>query len=498
MSDSELKTNPVTPLPSVITSFREDIKQPIDWDVVPSAGDIGARVDFSAGVIAVPLSGDSYSQRVQLRKLVEARITPVDKSVYAPLSKKLDHMNLTPDLLHAAEAGRINVVTERFASAKGIVNEPDGSEKTTGKRLAMANTPAAWDKAVEFTMINAGTKAFDSFASGIRSVNPQWSKNLRALNKEIKKIFNEPTMELGNTAIYHVDSDINIPSGFIHSIYAARAASNFMSDSYKAPREMREAREAEDEELASNYGVPKGLERDEMPHDSSDLEAEGIPNDYEFDTDEGTGFDNLRIDDTLLLTVEVEGYMRRRRKARQSGIRVSYPSRMLTDPQRRVFGQKVKVKGGVVVIDISGSMSLQQKDLDAIVEAAPASLILAYSSNVDAEFNAWILANRGWRVRDIPSIGNVGNGVDGPALTWAIRHRKFNEPIVWVCDGLVTNRHDRYNEELAIECAKLVKKHRMIMIPSVDEAVQQFKTGRLINKPSGPIKNILLGKTGRH
>ena len=43
-------------------------------------------------------------------------------------------------------------------------------------------------------------------------------------------------------------------------------------------------------------------------------------------------------------------------------------------------------------------------------------------------------------------------------------------------------------------CAKLIKKHRIIMIPSVQEAVKMFKANKVINKPAGPIRSALLGK----
>jgi hypothetical protein len=33
------------------------------------------------------------------------------------------------------------------------------------------------------------------------------------------------------------------------------------------------------------------------------------------------------------------------------------------------------------------------------------------------------------------------------------------------------------------------------MIPSVEEAVSMFKKGKLINKPAGPIRSALLGKS---
>ena len=50
------------------------------------------------------------------------------------------------------------------------------------------------------------------------------------------------------------------------------------------------------------------------------------------------------------------------------------------------------------------------------------------------------------------------------------------------------------HDELVLQCARLVKKHKIIMISSVAEAVKMFKNGKLINKPAGPIRQALLGR----
>ena len=42
------------------------------------------------------------------------------------------------------------------------------------------------------------------------------------------------------------------------------------------------------------------------------------------------------------------------------------------------------------------------------------------------------------RRRVVPP-GNVGNGVDGPALRFALSSRRGREPVIWVCDGQVTD-----------------------------------------------------------
>ena len=489
--DDDILKDEVMPLPGVITSFREDIQQPIQWDVVPTSGELGVGVDFSAGVISVPLSGDSYSQRLQLQQLIKTRVSPVDDKVLSELARQYKTSGVTLDVLRVSEQARINKITAQFAAAKGIVTEPDGHEKTLGKRLATAGDMRSWDKAVEFTAQNAGTKAFDSFASGIRSVNPEWSKDLRNLNKRLGKTFNESVQELGDTRPLNFGNDIVGPRGLRHTLYAANEVAEFMSAGYRAPQSIKALRRDSEDKRAREWGDTN--EDGKVDSNQTTLDTSDVPDDFEFAYDDGE-FGKLVWAEDLPLTVEVKGYMRRKKRGMQSGRRVSYPSRLLTDPERRIFSQKVKVKGGIVVVDISGSMSLSQADIESIVEAAPAAVIMAYSDCGENSPNAWLLANRGWRVSHVDNIGGMNNGVDGTALTWAIRHKKYGEDIVWVSDGQITSMNGGQRDELAIQCAKLVKKHRIIMIPSVQEAVAMFKKGKLINKPAGPIRDALLVK----
>ena len=493
MSDELM--DPIIPLVDVVSAFRDDIATTTKWQVQATAGEFGAGVDFAAGILAVPLSGDNYSQQVQLHKLVELRCSPTDPTLYKQVASFYQEQGITENVLRAAEAARISAITEKFAVQFGLKSEPDGSEKSRGKNLASAKSAAAWDQAVEFTLRHHGTKAFDSFASGVRTVNPEWSKSLRALNKRLTSTLSGTPRQLGDTKPINFGAGVTGPAGFTNSVYAAGVVRDYLSDGYKAPDDMRKMRQALEEKRAQNYGNvdPNDLsERGKLTPQEMSVDDD-MPDGFEFSDD--SDFGKLRVCDTLPLTVEVPGYMHRKRKAMTSGRRIAYPSRMLTDPQRRVFGTKVRVKGGIVVIDISGSMSLSQNDIESIVNNAPAAVIIAYSDCGDDPMpNAWVLANRGWRVKEVGDIGGHNNGVDGPALTWAIRHRHRNEEIIWVTDGQVTGIKGGSSTQLAIECAKLVKKHKIIMIPSVEEAVKQFKSGRFINKPSGYVREALLGQ----
>ena len=503
-NDESVVARAAQPLPKVVASYREDIDQSIDWTIEPSAGDFNVGVDFSSGIMSIPLTDDDYSRYIQLREMVRLRVSPTSPELYTKCAKHWGASGVTESLLRIAEQARVSSIARTFADSMGINIEPDGSEKILGKRLATAGNDLSWDKCVEFAVQNFGTKSFDSFASGVRSVNSDWSKRLTKLNKQLSAQFDGTPSEIGDTHPVRYSGDIVGPLGFNHSVYAANDIAEYMSSGYRAPDDIKLRVKEKDDRRASNYGEPslEELMSGTIDPTKTGLDTDDMPDDFEFDFEsEEDHFGPLIFSDDLPLTVEVEGYMRRKRRARQVGRTLSYPSRFITDPERRVFGQKVKVKGGVVVIDVSGSMRLSQSDIEEIVAAAPAALILAYSDNDGGQGqpNAWILANRGWRVSDLGNIPRSQNGVDGSALTWAVRHRKYGEDIVWVSDGEVfgINGSRGHRNQLAIDCAKLVKKHRMIMIPSVRDAVAAFKSGqplRKFNKPAGPIREALLGR----
>lgn len=488
------------PLLNVITSYREDFLEPIDWTIVPTVGEYGAGVDFAAGVLSIPLTGDEYSRRLQLRKVIEARVSPKNDKVLDQIASNYSEHGISPAMMRIAEQARINAIAEQFAKVKRIPSEPDGSEKKKGQQFATIGTHAAWDRAVEYAVSLAGTKAFDSFASGVRSVKPDWSERLRKLNKRLADYLDASAMDLGDTRPYAYGEDkdgapIYGPRGLNYTISCASIISDYASSGVRAPDTVKRAKSDAEEKAATEYGEYKDPdEKGKLDPEGMPINSDEMPDDFEFPTDDRDQFAALVIDDNLPLSVEVDGYMKRRRRPAQIGRNVGDISRFYTDPERRIFKHKVKVKGGIVVVDISGSMSLSQEDVEAIVTAAPAAIIIAYSYTGHGVPNAWIFAKRGWRVRDIPYVGHSGNGVDGPALAWAVKQRHPGEPIVWISDGQVTTKNDGQNLEIIQQCAQLVKKHKIIMIPNAEEAVKMFKSGKLINKPTGPIRKALLGK----
>ena len=131
-----------------------------------------------------------------------------------------------------------------------------------------------------------------------------------------------------------------------------------------------------------------------------------------------------------------------------------------------------------------------------MLRRAPEALIVGYSHRPGDSGNTpnvWVLARDG-RVTNRVRSGNVGNGVDGPVLRWAIRHATSREPLVWVTDGQVTDSHDHPCHSLSLECARLVQRHRIRLVRSLSEvemalrrrppsAASFGRVGRLLQSP---------------
>ena len=89
--------------------------------------------------------------------------------------------------------------------------------------------------------------------------------------------------------------------------------------------------------------------------------------------------------------------------------------------------------------------------------------------------NIWFLAKNGKRVENVPDRRH-GNGIDGPALRFAVKQARRGEPIVWVCDGRVTSGDDDQTyDNLSDECARLVAKHKVHMAFDVPKGVAALK-----------------------
>jgi hypothetical protein len=206
-------------------------------------------------------------------------------------------------------------------------------------------------------------------------------------------------------------------------------------------------------------------------------------------------FAPLQFDDTMAMTPRPRSAGVRRARASTSGTTMRYPNRLLTDDRKRAFARRATRHGGIVVIDQSGSMDIDDESLTSLLRRAPDALVVGYShrpGDHGVTPNVWILADRGVVAATISS-GNVGNGVDGAVLAWALRRRRGTEPIVWVTDGQVTDSHDHPDERLTLQCAEMVRRHRIRLVKELGGAGRSLASGRSTNRSEWP----QFGRVGR-
>lgn len=434
------------------------------WEVeqgTPARGD--AWTDLDNARMRVPYGDDETSRVIRAHELMHARVSPIEGGGCVKAFPELN-----PRSVIAAEEFRVNTLLKRAGFDTDELR--DGSEFRSGELLAERGD---WDGSVISVGTMAGTKACADFLRGVKKVDQDWAKALREVEKSLvnaaKKV---PTKYLSNT-----DLRDGYPRGF-------KEWTKQFADILKVAHDLG-SRPKIDED--GNVSEEESEEIDgEKMKDALGKKPKGKAT--------GSGFAELVLD-VLPLTRRVGGHFGRKRVATNTGRNPRRINRMLTDPQRRVFDRTIKGSGGVVLIDQSGSMHLSDKDLWSILEAAPGCTVIGYSHDPGSVNvpNVWVLAEDGKVCEKIRG-GNGGNGVDGPALDFAIKKRKKGEALIWLCDGVVTaGRDDSFHRSLAEECAEKVVRHNVYMTDDVNETVEALekvkKGGRLPAKANGHIES---------
>jgi len=425
--------------PELVEALRKDTEGVQTWKVRAGGSNRGeAFTDFGTHTIQVPFGNEDAVRLVRAHELAHTRISPTD---HEALAEWAEFNGISDRVLSCAEEWRVNAVVGKLGYDLDLL--ADGTESALGKRIAETNTPEAFNEMVAFGAGLVGTKAFNAYKRGVNSVNKEWATVLGELSKQVKKVVNkyDTVRNIGDTELIHFksDSDTTLPRGFIN--YTGKVA-----------------------EIIASFQRP--ISQDESKGSS------GVNYDTGFQAGQ---FAPLKVDTVHRPDKQVKGHLAKKRIYSTSGKAVRNASRLLTDPQKRIFSRKVRANGGIVVIDLSGSMDLSSDQLDQLLDASPGALVVGYThgKKVAHKPNFWVLADKGKRISDLSKVGgNIGNGVDGPALEWAIAHRRGSEPIIWVCDGQVTDSQDKAFTLGAYLCAQMMIKHRIIQQPTVEGAIK--------------------------
>jgi hypothetical protein len=425
--------------PELVTG-REDGFRSGPWTVTAGSTQRGdASCNLTERVLHVPLGLDATSRVVRAHELMHARVSPHLREHYGALG------DMAPRALECAEEFRINTLVARLGFDVALLR--DGSEKSGGRRLAECND---WSEALCFLLAVLGTGSEKEYLAGVRQLQPTWLPGMRAVRKRALGVVDAlSSASIGATRL----NDDHLPAGYTNvTVVLARL-------------------------LSQSMGARPPVTPDALRAFRRSLEPGGRR--------PATGrFADLVFDESLEMSARRRGGGLRRARAATSGPTMRYPSRLLTDHHKRAFARRTSMHGGIVLIDQSGSMDLDESALGALLRRAPDALVVGYShrpGDGGATPNVWILANRGAVAHTCPS-GNVGNGVDGPVLRWAVARRRGGEPLIWVTDGQVTDSHDHPDELLTTECATLVRQHRIRLVREMPDAARALTLGRTTSR----------------
>jgi hypothetical protein len=436
--------------PELVTG-RDDGFAVAPWTVKPGSTRRGeASCNLTERVLEVPLGADATSRVVRAHELMHARVSPHRIGHFGVLDE------LSPRALECAEELRINTLIARLGFDVALLR--DGSEKSGARRIAESDD---WSEAICFLMAVLGTGGEKDYLAGVRSVNPNWMAGLRAVRKRALSLMEgHATASLGATRV----NDEQLPSGYANvTVVLARILTQSMAARPPStPDELRAFRRSLE---PGGRRPPTGR------------------------------FATLKFDDEVAMSPRPRGAGVRRARASTSGASMRYPSRLLTDEHKRAFARRATFHGGVVIIDQSGSMDIDEASLATLLRRAPDALVVGYShrpGDTGHTPNAWVLADRGSVASVIPS-GNIGNGVDGEVLEWALRRRHGSEAIIWITDGQVTDSHDHPDDRLTIHCAELVRRHRIRLVKELAGAARALSGGRTTQRSQWP----QFGRLGR-
>ncbi len=405
-----------------------------------------------------PFDNDEVARCIRAHEVMHSKVSP---GTHFPEWLKRGYA--TERALRAIEEVRVNNLCNRAGiPVKKFLS--DGGEKAGGERIGKLGY---WDDAVYSMVAMVETAAEAEFLKGIKKHQPEWVAPLKAIANKIRGEFNKVKLHnLSETDCIGFDL---YPAGFRYTeriacwldSIAQLDSDDGLEDTPGKGKESPISGE-EIENSKPTYGEDEGYQ-DSFPNEP----AWGELNPTEAD-----------------LLKAAPGSISRKRKAAQVGRNPRRIHRMLTDPERRIFDVKTRGKGGIILIDASGSMHFGPDDIRKIMELAPGALVAIYAEDGDGssgEPNLHVIAKNGKMADEIPRY-QTGNNVDLPALKWAITKRTSNKtPVMWVTDGEVTGVDGNVYSSLGMQCIEFCKRERIIVAEDIELAVKvmsDLKSGR--------------------
>lgn len=432
------------------------------------------RTSIDNRVMFAPSSSSETDRVMRAHEMLHAKLSPNEEQMQQWLARGL----ASEKALHVAEELRINFLAQQ--AGFDVKNHlADGSELVAGERLAESG---AWAEAVAMCFATVGTAGHKQFLTGIRRHNRAWGDALLEIGKralrEIKK--SHKTGILADTSIRR---DL-APYGFCETERIAEWVDRLATFEPPKERKRPKGKDGKGKSGDSDKDSDKVDKSDEFSEESDGTEGnrDGNPLKDVRPTNSDTyggvpSWAELRVSREPMPRLHV-GNIGKRKVATNVGRRPRRLHRYMTDPAKRVFDKNIRGSGGMVIIDASGSMSFSTEQIARIVDNAKGATVAIYSDKgrTSNSPNMWIIADKGRMVENVEYIDyGYGNGVDYPAIVWGVQNRQSAKaPLVWVTDGGVSGAGDNFNDLLTMQCIEYAKKNGYIVVPHVEEAIEQL------------------------
>lgn len=448
--------------PEWVTTKRSDVRVSSDslasgWAVASGPLSRGfASTDFGRCVMTVPAGDSDVAKAVRAHELIHATVSPVEVP-----SEVLAVLGVSHQAVALAEEVRVNALlrgsglTTAFTTTYHDANPAllwrhltDGSEKNAAE---IAVESGDWKAALNIFLATHNTGASRSVK---RKLNTRegWRRQFGTVATVVDSIIDPKN-------IHHFQRSTH-PWEYRYTDRKGKVTKTLLPVGF------------------TTVTLPLALEIDRWLREGAPASRARSMRVQSSHTPEDMGlsgrWDRIRFGPTSL-TEPTARFIGRRRRPAITGKYPRRPDRLITDPERRIFREEVRGKGGIVVFDCSGSMSVSMGEVSAILDAYAGATIVAYANHREDQPNAWILARNGRRVDDetfhkLPLRG--GNGIDGPIVEWAHRQRRRGDFLIWVSDGGVTGVHDHCSDALNRDMARVLTRRRVTTVRNAHDAVE--------------------------
>lgn len=435
------------------------------------------KTDVTHRVMYAPSLDTELARVIRGHELMHAKLSPNAEQFAQWVNREV----ASATALTVVEELRINYLCQH-AGFDVKTHLADGSELVAGERLAETGD---WANAVATAIATAGTAGHKQFLTGIRRHNRAWGDALLDIGKRAVREMKKAHRDRG-LAMTHEHNGMS-PYGFTYTERLAEWVDRLASFPPPTERKSESAKSKSKSKSIDKSDEGKGQEashgNEAEAEEGEKGKRDGNPLKEITPSSEYGGipkWGELRLHREPLPRYS-NGGIGKKRIATNMGRRPRRMHRMMTDPAMRVFDRYSKGSGGMVIIDASGSMSFTVEQIAQIVENAPGATVAIYSDkNSGRGANMWVIADKGRMVETVSHIDyGHGNGVDFPAIQWGVKNRRRStEPLVWVTDGGVCGVRDSYSDTLAMQCLTYARKHGYIVVPHVEEAIQQLRTLR--------------------